>query len=403
MGRRTGRPAALREVVLSPQREQCVACGRFMRVAYTYRRTVVRLDGLWRLVLRVRRCGNPTCARYHQAYGPEEAGAWALPQGEFGLDVIAQIGQWRAREQRSVPQMHQALRQQGVDIAERSVTELLSRYEELVALRLGDARRLRERLAGQGGVILALDGLQPDVGHEVLWVLRDCVSGEVLLARSLLGATERDLVPLLEEVRVILQGGPQRDRPAAPIPIRGVITDGQHSVRKAVARALPGVPHQLCQFHYLREAAKPIFEADRHAKKELKKRVRGVRPIERAVDGRTDAEAEATCDYCLAVRSALTDDGRPPLAAAGLKLRERLEAVARSLERVERAQRAAGKGGSQNRSGGCSGWCAKGWRGPRRCGHRSRPPMPSSTRRPMYWPTTSSATRLASSRRTRRC
>ncbi len=349
MGRRTGRPAAPREVVLSPQREACRECGRFMRVAYTYRRTVVRLDGLWRLVLRVRRCGNPTCLRYQQAYGPEEAGAWALPQGEFGLDVIAQIGQWRSREQRSVPQMHAALRARGVDIAQRSVTELLHRYEELVALRLGDGERLRERLAGQGGVILALDGLQPDVGHEVLWVLRDCVSGEVLLARSLLGATERDLVPLLEEVRGSLQGGQEGGRPAAAIPIRGVITDGQHSVRKAVARALPGVPHQLCQFHYLREAAKPIFEADRHAKKELKKRVRGVRPIERAVEGQTDAEAEATRDYCLAVRSALTDDGRPPLAAAGLKLRERLEAVARSLERVERAQRAAGKGGSRNR------------------------------------------------------
>src|SRR5690348_11968351 len=150
MGRRAGRPSAVREVVLSPQREACLACGRFMRVAYTYRRTVVRLDGLWRLVLRVRRCGHTGCLRYHQAYGPEELGAWVLPQGEFGLDVIAQIGHWRAREQRSVPQMHQALRAQGVDIAARSVTELLYRYEELVALRLGDARRLRERLAGQG-------------------------------------------------------------------------------------------------------------------------------------------------------------------------------------------------------------------------------------------------------------
>lgn len=47
-----------------------------------------------------------------------------------------------------------------------------------------------------GHIILALDGLQPDVGHEVLWVLRDCLSGEVLVARSLLGATENDLVPL---------------------------------------------------------------------------------------------------------------------------------------------------------------------------------------------------------------
>ena len=150
-------------------------------------------------------------------------------------------------------------------IAERSVTVLLHRYEELVALCLADAAQLRARLRPQGGVILALDGLQPDVGHEVLWVLRDVVSGEPLLARSLLGATADDLVPLLEEVRQVLTGS---ERMEEQIAIRGVISDGQVSIRHAVARALPGVPHQLCQFHYLREAARPIFEADRHAKKE---------------------------------------------------------------------------------------------------------------------------------------
>ena len=336
-----GRPQATQACELSPLRTDCAACGQAMWVAYHEHRTVERLDGRWRLVLRVRRCRNRACPRYHQAYRPEEAGAWALPQGEFGLDIIAQIGHWRYREQRSVPQMHQALVARGVAIAERSVTELLHRYEELVALRCADAQGLRARLAGQGGVILAIDGLQPDVGHEVLWVLRDCVSGEVLLARSLLGATEADLVPLFEEVRHALEGVP----PDEPIPIRGVITDGQHSLRKAADRALPGVPHQLCQFHYLREAAKPIFEADRHAKVLLKKRVRGVRPIERVLEGRDDQEAEVTRHYCLAVRSALTDDGRPPLAAVGLRLQARLEAIASSLERAAHARQSAGKGG----------------------------------------------------------
>ena len=118
------------------------------------------------------------------------------------------------------------------------------------------------------------------------------------------------------------------------MPIAGVISDGQHSLRKAVAHALPGVPHQLCHFHYLREAAKPIADADRHAKKELKKPVRGVRPLERALEGRTDAEAEVGRGYCLAVRSALTDDGQPPLEASGLKLQERLQAIDASLARV---------------------------------------------------------------------
>src|SRR6478735_7569297 len=106
------------------------------------------------------------------------------------------------------------------------------------------------------------------------------------------------------------------------------------SIRKAVAMALDGVPPQLCHFHYLREAATPVYEADRHAKVQLKKKVRSIRPIERAVEGRDDAEARDIRGYCAAVRSALTDDGRPPLQASGLKLVDRLTAVAASLDRV---------------------------------------------------------------------
>ena len=178
--------------------------------------------------------------------------------------------------------IHQALCDRGVPIAERTVTHLLQRYEELVALHLADQQRLRERFKEQGQIKLAIDGLQPDVGHEVLWVLRDCLSGEVLLARSLLSACEADLASLLREVRQVVD-----------VPIRGVISDGQHSIRNAVQTVLPDVPHQLCHFHYVREAAKPVYEADRHAKKELKKHLRGVRPIERAVEKRSDMEAEA--------------------------------------------------------------------------------------------------------------
>jgi hypothetical protein len=163
----------------------------------------------------------------------------------------------------------------------------------------------------------------------VLWVIRDCLSGTVVLARALLSSTAADLKPLLCQAAE-----------SVGVPVTGVVSDGQRSIRTAVAKALPGVPHQLCHFHYLREAAHPIFEA--HAKKELKKRIRGIRPIERAVEGRQDAEADL--GYCAAVRSAVTDDGRAPLDAGGLKLKARLEAVADSLQRVDE------KGGPPSRS-----------------------------------------------------
>jgi len=327
MARRTPRPQATHAITLTPWKESCEQCGQPLWVGYHGHRTVTRLDGLWKLTLVVRRCMQPACPRYHVAYRPEEEGRWALPHGEFGLEVIALIGRWRFREHRSVPEMHRALLARGVGITERSVTNLMQRYEELVALRVVDHERIQARLQEQGRVILAIDGLQPDVGHEVLWVIRDCLSEEILLARSLLSSTQGDLTTLLTEVKHQLK--------QLAVPVKGVISDGEETIGSAVAFVFPDVPHQLCQFHYLRDATKPLYDADRHAKTELKKHVRGVRPLERALEERSDREAEAIRGYCLAVRSSLTDDGRAPLEASGLNLQDRLSQISDSIARVE--------------------------------------------------------------------
>ena len=368
MARTHPRPEATVQRHLAPCCDHCWLCGRALWVTDTNHRTVTTLAGLVACTLQIRACPNRACERYRRPFRPEAEGTLALPHAEFGLDVIAFVGTRRYADHRSVPEIHRELTARGVAISERAVTDLLHRYEELVTARLTDRERLRDQLATQPAVVLALDGLQPDVGHEVLWVVRDVLSGAFLLARALLSATQEDLAALLREVQAAL-----------PVPIRGVISDGQLSIRNAVKAALPGVPHQLCQFHYLREAAQPIYEADRHAKKELKKQVRGVRPIERALEGREDPAARATRAYCLAVRSALTDDGRPPLGAAGLKLHDRLTAIHTSIAAV------AEKGGcppSFRASGRCwSGGSAK----PRRCGQQSGRLTPGCMRRPTCW------------------
>jgi len=324
MARTRCRPRPTQAKTLTPVITHCPECGHLLRAAYSNYRTVTTLNAVTRLTLHVRSCPNSDCSRYHDPHRPEAEALLALPHHEFGLDVLAVVGRLRHAEHRSVPEIHRELTRRGVAIALRSVTNLLDRYDELRALATADRQRLHALLRKQRRVVLAIDGLQPDVGHEVLWVLRDCLSGEVLLARSLLSATITGLKALVTEVRRAL-----------PVPITAAVSDGQDSLRKAIAQALPGVPHQQCHFHYLREATKPIYEADRHAKKELKKRVRGVRPIERQAEQGPGEEAEVVRDYCVAVRAALTDDGRPPLAASGLRLQERLARVAASLDRVE--------------------------------------------------------------------
>ena len=57
-------------------------------------RTVTTLQGVTRLTLKLYRCRNTACPRFHQPTRPEEGG-WALPHGEFGLDVIALVGTLR--------------------------------------------------------------------------------------------------------------------------------------------------------------------------------------------------------------------------------------------------------------------------------------------------------------------
>src|SRR5260370_5804037 len=286
---------------LEPPSTTGLPCGKSAYTAYHSQRTVTTLGGRYRLHLAVRRCTSPECLRHPRPYRPEAEGAWALPHGEYGLDVIALVGFLRYRRHQSLAEIHHSLHERGLSIGERTVLNLLARYEELVTLHMTDRERLQLLTQKQDDLILAVDGLRPDVGHEVLWVVRDCVSGEILLARPLLSEREADLVELLKEVQDTLS-----------VPIHGVISNGQHSIRNAVATALPAIPHQLCHIHYLREAAQPVYEADRHAKKELKKQVRGIRPIEREVEQLDDEEAMITRKYCLAVRSALTDDGHPP-------------------------------------------------------------------------------------------
>jgi hypothetical protein len=133
-----------------------------------------------------------SCGHYHRAWRPEAEAALALPQHD---------GRDRADRQ-------PALR--GVAICERSV--LLDRYDELVAASAGTAAHratLGPRHCGD---------LQPDVGHEVLWVIRNVLSGLVLLAPALLSSARDDLAGLVREVAA--------DLVTLGIPVAGVVSDG---------------------------------------------------------------------------------------------------------------------------------------------------------------------------------
>ena len=194
------RPQPDRSLTLTPILLDCPECQHRTYADYNNYRTISTLDSVFRLTLTIRRCPNLECSRFLRPYRPEAESHFALPYHEFGLDVMALVGRLRYAEHRSIPEIYRELTRRGIVLAERTVTNLLDRYDELRALATADPRRLEPLLRPQGRVILAIDGLQPDVGHEVLWIFRDCLSGEILLAKSLLLSTAPDLAGLIDQV-----------------------------------------------------------------------------------------------------------------------------------------------------------------------------------------------------------
>jgi hypothetical protein len=155
----------------------------------------------------------------------------------YGLDVIVRIGHLRFREHRTREEIWRRLRAETpVVLSERHVQHLLEVYLALVRASGEDLEaRLGPVAREQGGLILSLDGLQPEQGNEQLWVVREVHSGAVVAAANLQQASAAFLAPLLRPVQ------------ATGLPVLGVVSDAQESVRLAVAEVFPGVPHQLCQ------------------------------------------------------------------------------------------------------------------------------------------------------------
>ena len=150
------------------------------------------------------------------------------------------------------------------------------------------------------------------------------------MARNLLSSGSAEIAPLIAEVKEI--GGP----------ILGVLSDKQESLCLAVETDLPGVPHQLCHYHYLRDVAQPVCEADRKLKKQLKQKGRGIRDVERQVAQQQSDEARVVRGYCLAIREVMRDEGKYPLEPAGLTLYDKLRQIGTSLEKAL-SQRASAK------------------------------------------------------------
>jgi hypothetical protein len=367
---------AVPRVRYRPEVRTCPHCGTALAYSHpVWRKVVQSLTGLAHVTSLGYRCPGPACAFGRAVYRSARAEARQVKGSGYGLDVVARIGHLRFTEHRTRAEIWRELDEHTpVAISERHVQNLLEVYLALLRASQRDVgAQVAATVAAHGGLIVALDGLQPEPGGEQLWVVREVLSGAVLGAATLPRATAEALAGLLAPVR------------AAAVPVLGVVSDAQAAIRLAVADVFPGVPHQLCQWHALKEAAEPLREADRHLLVEAKQELRPLREVEAWTRRRDPAGADpasaVVLDAALALRQTGRERGGPPFDFAALRALDRLEAVGQTLDRC------LAKGGTR-------AWPASGswWGAPWRAAAPARASCAGCTARCSPWPASWSRT-----------
>ena len=381
-----------RKIDLHVRDQTCAACGKGLYVCSHRRRRVFTLKGPRLLVVRLGHCPDPGCPGHRGTVSPVEEMSIAPPRLTVGWDVFAWIGLRRHLRHWSVPQICAELSDSHkIDLSEDAVEDYIRRYRVMVAARHMDLEQMRKVYAGTKSLVLSIDGLQPEKGHETLYVVREQSQNRVWFAEPLLSSTNDEVQRVLARARKIAE--------SLDIPVAGLMSDKQEGFVQGIAMEFPGVPHRYCDNHFLRDLAKPMLDQDSHAKVQMRRKVRGLRTIEQAVlreeakpadsDEQTrqasppavasndepsaatgtvelpaqdqevaeagvsnaseDVAAEPSAagqlvlDYCATVRGILNDDQGGPLHPPGLRMADALAEVRESLERNLGAK----KGGPQ--------------------------------------------------------
>ena len=332
----------------------CPICGHRMYVCDHRSSSLHTLDGPVDLVCKRNHCPDPALPRPLQDESPEIEVTIALPQWAIGWDVLCWSGHRRCSRHGAIPQIQGELRDDyGIRLSADSLARYIHHYQVMLAARQEDPEALRRQYQSVGEIILSIDGLQPEKGHEPLYVVRELTQKRVWFAEPLISATADEVRRLIAKAR---EWAESLNKPVAL-----GLSDKQDAFVTGIAAEFPDVPHRYGDNHFRRDVAQPVLEADSHAKVQMRRKVRGLRTIEQAVLQRQKSETkedipsdapEATVTtaaeqspamvdpagsvvlaYCAAVRGILNDDQGGPLHPPGLRMAEALNEVEESIQR----------------------------------------------------------------------
>jgi hypothetical protein len=279
--------------VLSVEQEECSVCQRALTICDHRFHRIFTLQGPLEIVCKLAHCPDPRCAAHSHTLSPLAESQITLPWWLLGWDVFCWLGLRRFARHWSVPQLQAELRDSfHIPLSDDAISASLRRYQIMVAARHQDSAVLAAAYAQRDALILTIDGLQPEKGHETLYVVRELGAKRIWFAQALLSSAAEEVQGLVAKAKSWAE---QLGKP-----VQLWMSDKQDAFVKAIALEFPQVPHRYCQNHFLRDVAKPVLEADSHAKVKMRKKIRGLR-------GKQPPKP-----FCLAVSPVISTAGELP-------------------------------------------------------------------------------------------
>jgi hypothetical protein len=182
------------EIILAVEASQCEACGWPLNYRSNRTRCVQSFQGPLRLACHLFCCFNPRCSQYEVLVSPEAERLVAMPYWRMGWDILLWMGFRRYARHWSVPQIQaELLDSYHIRFTIEMLSNDLRKYQVMVAARHQDLRRLRTLYHGYPNVILTIDGVQPEKGHETLYVVRELRLQRVWFAEPLLSSSAAEI------------------------------------------------------------------------------------------------------------------------------------------------------------------------------------------------------------------
>jgi hypothetical protein len=263
-----------KRIIVECELEQCVHCGSFLvdRDTWYVKKYVQTMDGPVFVAGKSKKCVNPDCAHQDEYYYARGVLLISLPYSTYGLDVLAFIGWQHEHEHRQFVEIQKQLNQRGMLINERTVGK---QYRQFLALLGGMSEKKRAHLAEMeqkhGGLIWAIDALQPEGCGSSLYVLYEVLSGTPVSALQVENPTTLRLTEWLTPYKEL------------PFHVLATLSDGEKAVVAALKVCWPDAPHQRCQLHFLNKVAEAPMEEDSRLRRQLRDELGGLPPVPESI------------------------------------------------------------------------------------------------------------------------